>query len=85
MFFVYIIVSENKNLRFYVGISENIEARLKQHNSGKTKSTKSYLPWKLFFFETFKSRKEAREKEKYWKSGIGKERIKEKWSCSLTG
>ena len=41
MYFVYVLKSEN-NWRFYVGMTENIERRLTEHNSGKTKSTKGY-------------------------------------------
>ena len=85
MFFVYIIVSEIKGLRFYVGITGNVEERLKQHNNGKTVSTKGYVPWKLFYFEKYKTRIEAREREKYLKSGTGKEKIKDKWSHSSVG
>ncbi|MCC6372622.1 MAG: GIY-YIG nuclease family protein [Bacteroidia bacterium] len=79
MFFVYIIVSEINGLRFYVGMTANIDTRLKEHNSGKTKSTKGYIPWSLFFYETFKTRQEARGREIYYKSGTGKEKIKRKW------
>jgi putative endonuclease len=84
-FFVYVLVSEIKGLRFYVGISENIDRRIAEHNSGKTKSTKGYIPWQLFFFEKHNSRKEARHREKYLKAGSGKELIKKKWSHSSTG
>ncbi|WP_317899091.1 GIY-YIG nuclease family protein [Aurantibacillus circumpalustris] len=83
MFFAYIIVSEVKGLRFYVGMSEHPESRLNEHNSGKTTSTKGYKPWQLFFTEQFATRVLAREREKYWKSGIGKEKIKEKWQRLL--
>lgn len=72
-------------MRFYVGMTENVEKRIKQHNNGETKSTKGYLPWKLFFFETFPTRKEARLREVYLKSGSGKENIKNKWSRSSAG
>ncbi len=65
-------------------MSENVEIRLNQHNSGKTKSTKGYKPWKLLFFEEFETRQEARKREKYLKSGIGKEYIKIKWPRSST-
>jgi putative endonuclease len=79
LFYVYIIRSE-KDGRFYVGITEHIERRLKEHNSGKTTSTKSYVPWILFFTESFETRIEARAREVYLKSGIGKEFIKRKWA-----
>ncbi len=85
MFFVYVIVSEIKGLRFYVGFSQDLNKRLIEHNSGKTKSTKGYRPWKRFYNETFNTRIEAREREKYLKSGIGKEMIKKKWFHSSAG
>lgn len=77
---VYVLVSEIKRLRFYVGMSEDVDKRLLDHNSGKTKSTKGYRPWKLFFTEEYKTRLEARKREKYLKSGTGKEKIKKKWA-----
>ncbi|HXB41326.1 MAG TPA: GIY-YIG nuclease family protein [Bacteroidia bacterium] len=85
MFFVYVIVSKVKGLRFYVGMTEDISGRMAEHNFGKTKSTKGYIPWELFFFEEYKTRKEAREQEKYLKAGSGKESIKRKWSRSSAG
>ncbi len=84
-FFVYVLVSKTRGLRFYVGMSESVDNRVKEHNSGKTKSTKGYRPWELFFFEECNSRIEAREREKYYKSGSGKESIKQKWFRSSTG
>ena len=84
MYFVYVLKSDN-NWRFYVGMTEDVERRVKEHNSGKTKSTKGYKPWIFFFKEEYKTRLEARNREKYLKSGIGKEFIKDKWSHSSTG
>jgi len=57
----------------YVGLTDNIERRLNQHNKGENKTTKPYLPFELILKEIFDSRIEARKKEKYLKSGIGKE------------
>ena len=74
-YFVYAIKSE-KDGRVYVGFSENVHRRLKEHNSGKTKSTKGYRPWKLIFTKECETRIQARELEKYYKSGIGKEKLK---------
>jgi putative endonuclease len=74
-FFVYALVSD-KDRRIYVGFSSNLEKRIIEHNSGKTKSTKGYLPWKLLYFEEVSNRALARQKEKYYKSGIGKEFLK---------
>jgi len=53
--FVYVLRSE-KDGRFYVGMTANVERRLAEHNAGRAKSTKGYCPWKLFFFESFENR-----------------------------
>ena len=75
MYFVYAIYSLVDN-RIYVGFCKNVELRLKEHNSGKTKSTKGFVPWKLFYLEEAESKAEARYREKYFKSGIGKEKLR---------
>ena len=72
---VYAIVSKVDN-RIYVGFTKNPENRLKEHNQGKTKSTKGFRPWKLFYTEKAVARANARKKEKYLKSGVGKEFLK---------
>lgn len=72
---VYALLSK-KNGDIYVGMALNAENRLKEHNSGKSKYTKSLSPWKIFRIEYFPDWKEARVREKYLKSGIGKEFLK---------
>jgi len=42
------------------------------HNSGKVKSTKPHLPWKLVWYASFIAEKEARDFELYLKTGSGK-------------
>ena len=74
-YFVYAIKSKKDN-RIYVGISNNIARRIKEHNSGKTPSTKAYIPWILIYKRIFNSRFEARKEEKRLKSGYGKEFLK---------
>jgi len=81
MFYVSVIRSDVDG-RFYVGICENLERRLREHNSGKTFSTKGYRPWKIFFYEQYPTRIAARKREKFLKGGSGKELIKNKWSGS---
>lgn len=75
IFYVYAIKSEVDG-RIYVGFSSDVEKRLKQHNAGKTKSTKGYRPWILIYTEEITGRIAARAKEKYYKSGIGKDFLK---------
>ena len=74
MFFVYVLYSE-KYQRFYTGMTVDVLKRLKQHNLRQNKSTKAYIPWKLIYTKEFETRVEAREKEKYLKSGVGREFI----------
>ncbi len=84
MYFVYVLKSVD-NWRFYVGMTANVQNRIGEHNKGYTKSTKGYRPWELFFFEEYETRDLARQREKYLKSGIGKEFIKSKWASSSAG
>ena len=75
MYFVYVIQSKIDN-RLYVGFTDNLQRRIGEHNSGKTKSTKAYIPWELVYFESVENRIDARKREKYFKSGYGKEQLK---------
>ncbi len=59
--------------RIYVGLTKDLDTRLSEHNAGKTKSTKFYRPWTLFYSETLSSRVLARQREKQLKTGSGKE------------
>jgi len=60
----------------YVGMTIDIEARIIRHNGGREKTTKPYIPFQLIYSEKCENRIEARKREKYWKSGIGKEQLR---------
>jgi len=68
MFYVYAISNLKRNY-IYVGLTSDLPSRIDRHNKGYEKTTKPYLPYVLLFFEQVKTRVEAREREKYWKSG----------------
>ena len=72
---VYAISSKRTNY-IYVGLTDNLDRRFNQHNTGKEKTTRPYAPFKLIFTEKFASRPAARKKEKFLKSGCGKEFLK---------
>jgi len=76
--YTYILKSINYP-KTYVGISGDIDSRLIEHNAGKTKSTKSFAPYVILYFEVFNTRIEARNREKYLKSGAGRAWIKRKF------
>ena len=75
MFYVYAIKSESRNY-IYVGLTSDLERRLSEHNGGKNKTTRPYRPFVLIHSEKFDTRIDARAKEKYLKSGIGKDFLK---------
>ena len=76
MFYVYVLKSLSVENKFYTGMTKNLEQRLKQHNSGKTKSTKAFKPWSMIYSEVYKSAEEARLREIFLKSGFGREFLK---------
>ncbi|MEI6311611.1 MAG: GIY-YIG nuclease family protein [Bacteroidota bacterium] len=57
-------------------MTNDIDRRVKQHNNKQNTSTKFYAPFILVHFEKFDTRIEARNREKYLKSGVGKEFLK---------
>ncbi|MFA9289255.1 MAG: GIY-YIG nuclease family protein [Weeksellaceae bacterium] len=75
MFTVYAIKS-SKDGRIYVGLTGNLTRRLSEHNAGQVFSTKGFRPWNLIYQEQAINRLEARKREKYLKSGVGKEYLK---------
>jgi putative endonuclease len=75
MYYVYVLQSL-KDQRTYVGYSDNVERRIEEHNSGRSKATKHRRPFKLLFIEKFRTAAEAKQREKYWKSGGGRRKLK---------
>ncbi len=57
--FVYVL-SSNRTGRRYIGHTEDLDRRLKDHNTGRVKSSKSGLPWRLIVYREYSSRSEAR-------------------------
>jgi len=73
MFYVYVLQSDQNN-QFYVGHTNDLKRRLKEHRSGRTTSLKGRGPYKLTYYEEFETRNEALSREKYLKSGSGREK-----------
>lgn len=66
MFYIYIIKSIHKNYN-YLGATNNLDQRLSDHNNGRSKSTKPYRPFILFYKEEYKTLSEARKREWFLK------------------
>jgi putative endonuclease len=67
---VYVLQGKSKR---YVGITNNLSRRLAEHKSGHTKSAQVIGQFKLLHTEEFPDYKSARKREKYLKSGQGRE------------
>lgn len=72
---VYILFS-HKDFRLYIGYTTNISARVKNHNSGGTTSTANRIPLELIFCEFYVFEEDARKRELYFKTTMGKKAIK---------
>jgi len=74
MFYVYVLRSLRTGRR-YVGFCEELQERLRRHNAGDTKSTRTGVPWVMVYSEPFKTRIEAIRRERYFKTGRGREEL----------
>lgn len=72
-FYVYRLRSVQFPAEVYVGLTEDLPARLTRHNKGDCPHTSKYRPWILETAVAFRSREKAAEFEKYLKSGSGRE------------
>jgi putative endonuclease len=75
MFYVYILQSQ-KDDELYTGCTTNLTKRLKDHNEGLVYSTKSKRPYKLIHYEFFLNKKDAFVREKWLKTGWGRNQVK---------
>lgn len=76
MYFLYFLYSlKEKNV--YVGCTNNLQRRIKEHNNGLVKSTKNRAPLSLIYSEKHDSLFSARRREDYLKSLYGARRRKE--------
>ncbi|KKQ43036.1 MAG: hypothetical protein US60_C0008G0003 [Microgenomates group bacterium GW2011_GWC1_37_8] len=72
LYFVYFAKSL-KNNKVYVGLTrKEPEIRVKEHNNGSNKWSRINKPLKLIYFEKYNCEKDARDRESYYKTGIGK-------------
>ncbi len=83
MYFVYFLYSL-KTERYYIGSTDDLESRLKHHNSGATPSTKSGAPfWEIRYVETLPDRTSALKRELEIKKKKSKRYIE--WLISSDG
>lgn len=86
MFYTYVLKS-NKDNKLYTGYSNDLRKRFNQHSSNEVRSTKNRGPYELIYYEACLNEQDARSREKYLKSGMGKRYLKNRLKrfLSLTG
>lgn len=71
MKYVYILQSIDSE-HFYVGVTDDLHARVAQHNRGTVPHTSKYLPWRVKTYLAFSDESQAFHFEKYLKSPSGR-------------
>lgn len=71
MWYVYVLQSERTG-RWYTGSTKDLRKRFFSHNAGKNFATKPGAPWRLIYYEAGLHRDDARARERFLKSGMGK-------------
>ena len=74
MFHVYVLRS-GKTGRRYVGSCEDLVDRVRRHNNSESKATRHGVPWILIHVEKFETRSAALTRERYYKTGRGRDEL----------
>lgn len=75
MYSVYVLHSAEID-KFYVGYTKDINKRVKHHNLGLNRWSKRGIPWKLIYSEEYNNKSEALKRERFLKTGKGREFIR---------
>jgi len=75
MYYVYVLQSQ-KDQNLYTGFTVNLKRRLQEHNEGSKPSTKSRRPFRLIYYEAYLLEEDAKARERYLKTSMGKRVIK---------
>ncbi|MFA4817800.1 MAG: GIY-YIG nuclease family protein [Parcubacteria group bacterium] len=71
MYYTYVLKSKVDN-DLYVGFTNDLKLRFKQHNNGKVESTKRRKPFDIIYYEACLDKQDAIKREKYFKTGFGR-------------
>jgi len=70
-YYVYVLKSLNKDF-IYIGFTNNLKKRFREHNNKEELSTKHYAPFELIHYEAYWNEKDAKRRERYLKTTKGK-------------
>jgi len=82
MQYVYILISKKEG-EFYTGCTNNLKRRIEMHNKGQVFSTKDRKLFELVFYEAFRLKEDAFQREKWLKTGWGRNHIQKMLSNYL--
>ena len=83
MYYVYVLYSKERERKFYIGFTRDVEQRLLSHNAGRNRSTKGSR-WELVYYEAYASKQDARCRERSLKKhGQSLRALKERIDGSL--
>ena len=75
MYYVYILFSLKDN-KLYVGYTNNLRRRMSEHKNGMSLATSNRRPLGLIYYEAYMNQRDAMSREKYYKTGWGRNYIK---------
>jgi putative endonuclease len=83
-YYVYVLQSE-KDSSLYIGSTDDLRRRFKEHNKGYMEATKRKKPWKLIYYEAGLNNSDTRKRERYLKTTWGRRYLKSRLKSFLTG
>lgn len=78
MFFYTYVLKSKKDDDLYIGYTNDLKERIKEHNHGLVDATKYRRPLELIYYEAGTDQKKTIKREKYFKSGFGRRFLKER-------
>jgi len=83
MFYTYVLQS-SKDGKF-TGYSDDLKRRFLEHNKGLVYSTRTRRPLELIYYEACINEQDAKVREQYLKSGVGKKYVKNRLKFYFSG
>ena len=74
-YYVYVLQSITNGM-WYTGFTVDLRRRIREHNTNAAGWTKNKGPFNLLYYEASRNIEDARSREKYLKSGMGKRYIR---------
>ena len=81
MYYVYTLLCEDNN--FYIDYTADLDNRVESHKQGRVKSTRNRLPLELAYYEGYQNKQDAKQREKFLKSGSGHQYLEKRLSNYL--